>query len=110
MRRWISTLLAALMLANIAAWPAGVLAEVLEHEQEIAQFDTQPPPVEPLPAHCQHGCAGHYGQHFQGQVAAFPFKPRVAVSASIVATPEFFPPQHISTLPFRPPLSAPILS
>lgn len=110
MRRWISTLLAAFMLANLAAWPAGVLAEVLEHEREGAQFDARTPPVEPSPAHCQHGCAGHYGQHFQWQVAAFLFEPRAAISAIVVATPEFFPPQHISALPFRPPLSAPILS
>ena len=109
MRRLISMAVAFLMLANLAAWPSAVLAEILEHEREIVQFDSGVPPVEPSTP-CQHGCAGHYGQHFQWQVAASPFKPGAAISALLVASPEFFPPQHIPALPVRPPLSAPILS
>lgn len=110
MRHWISALLAALMLANLAVWPAAALAEVVEHEHEAVQTDPQNPPVDPSPAHCKHGCAGHYGQHFQGQVPARFFEFRVSSSLSALVRVEALPPQHIPALPFRPPLTASILS
>ena len=109
MRRLISVAVAILMLANLAAWPSAVLAEVLQHEQEVVHLDSGVPLAEPS-THCQHGCAGHYGQHFQWHVASPACEPPAAVSEVLVAKPEFFPLQHIPALPVRPPLSAPILS
>jgi hypothetical protein len=103
-------MMAALLLANLAIWPSAVLAEVLEHGQEAVQPDAQNPPVEPSAVHCKHGCAGHYGQHFQGQVPALSFEPPTAFSDRATATPEAFPPQHVPAFPFRPPLTASILS
>ena len=110
MRRWISALLAALMLANLAAWPAAALAEVLEHERESAAFDEKSPPVEPASTRCQHGCAGHYGQHFQWHAPALPFDASKTLPATAIAAPDFFPPQYIPFLPFRPPLTTSIRS
>lgn len=110
MRRWISALLTSLMVANVVAWPSAMLAEVLEHEQEVVQFDAETPPVELSASHCQHGCAGHYGQHFQWQVTATSLESRLAVSDSIAAAIETIPPLYVPALPFRPPLTAPIQS
>ena len=109
MRHFVSIVMTLLMLANLAAWPSLALAEVLEHDREVVGLDAGNPPDDPA-AHCQHGCAGHYGQHFQFQIAALPCQPCAAASASKVAIPEFFPRQHIPTLPFRPPLTGAILS
>ena len=111
MRRWISTLLAALMLANLVAWPSVALAEALQHEHEAADFASPLiPPSEPAPANCQHGCAGHYGHHFHGQVpsmsAAWSSSERDSIEASIQSPL----PQDISAPLFRPPLFAPIRS
>ena len=108
MRRFISLLIAATMLANLAAWPSLVLAEEMDHEQQAAQFDGRDQPAEPSPVHCQHGC--HYGQHFQGQVASASFVPVLTVSESVAAVFEDVPPQHVPALPFRPPLTATIQS
>jgi len=109
-RRCVSFLLAVLVMANLVVWPSGVLAEVLEHEHEAVQTDPQSPPVDPSAAHCKHGCAGHYGQHFQGQVPTLFFACRVSTSRLVLARPEAVPAQHIPALPFRPPLTASILS
>lgn len=109
-RRCLSFLLAVLVAANLVVWPTGALAEMLEHEHEAVQTDPQNPPVDPSPAHCKHGCAGHYGQHFQGQVPAPFFVCRISASRSVFARPEALPPQHIPALPFRPPLTASILT
>lgn len=111
MRRWISSLLAVLMLANLAAWPSLALAEVLEHEREVVQVMVgQDQPVEPSPVHCQHGCAAHFSQHFQWQAASVCILPRPSASDSIVFAPETAFSPHVPILPFRPPLTATIRS
>lgn len=110
MRRFISSFLVGLLLANLSIWPSAALAEVLEHEQEVAQSDGQTP-AEPNPAKCSHGCIGHYGQHFQWQVPIVPLgAPTPRTSLTIVAAPDQFHPQNIPSLPFRPPLHALIRS
>lgn len=109
-RRCVSFLLAVLVMANFVVWPSAVLAAVLEHEHEAVQTDPQNPPGDPSPAHCKHGCAGHYGQHFQGQVPVRFFEFRVSSSLSALDRVEALPPQHNPALPFRPPLTASILS
>lgn len=107
MRRWISVLLASLVLANLVAWPSAALSEVLEHELEFAQNDEQIPPVEPAPVHCPHGCMGHYGQHFQWQASVVATDaPARSASSSVVATPATRHPQIFAAQLFRPPLSA----
>ncbi len=110
MRRWTSALLTVLMLANLAVWPSFALAEVLEHEKEAVQLDSQDRPVEPSPVHCKHGCVGHFSQHFQFQTGAVSIEPRRTVSDNVATEPEVVFPKHFPILPFRPPLSAPILS
>jgi hypothetical protein len=110
MRRWISTLLTALMLANLASWPSFVLAEVLEHEVKAVQLGGQDQPVEPSPVHCKHGCVGHLSQHFQFQTGAVSIEPRRTVSDDVSIEPDVVCSKHFPVLPFRPPLSAPILS
>lgn len=108
MRRWIASLLAALMLANVFAWPSVVLAEVLEHDREAAQFDSRSPGERTGAAHCAHGCASHFSQHFQWQAPASPILLCVAFSEPVLSAPEprFF--KHVPALPFRPPLTSPI--
>ena len=112
MRRFVAGIVTALMLANLAAWHSAVLAEALEHATEAVQAEGngQKAPDAPSASHCRHGCAGHYGQHFQWQVTVSHISLRVAVSSSVDAAPEYFSLQHISTLPFRPPLHALIRS
>lgn len=111
MRRLFTILLAYTLLANVTAWPAAALAEALEHQQESVQL-TAPESTTPQPAqaHCAHGCAGHCGQHFQGQVSisANPSREqRTEVPAPMVHGAFL---QHIPVLPFRPPLAAPTQS
>jgi len=110
MRRWISALLTSIMLANLAAWPAAVLAEVLEHEKEIAQLEGKTQPAEPSAAHCKHGCVGHLSQHFQFQTGAVSIDLRRTVSDDVATELEVVFQKHFPVLPFRPPLSASILS
>lgn len=109
MRRWISTLLSALLLANLAAWPAVAFSEVLEHEQEVLGLDAGNPPAESA-THCQHGCASHYGQHFQSQVSVIPIVSPQTIAQTVPAAADYIPPQHFPALPFRPPLHALIRS
>jgi len=106
-RRWISTFLTMLMLANVALGPTAVVAEVLEHEQEAIHLDDKgAPPAESGDAHCKHGCAGHYGHHFQFQVSSSSYLAAPAVSTAVIAVAAAHPPKFIPTLPFRPPLTA----
>lgn len=111
MRRLFSVLLAVAMLANLAAWPASALAEVLEHQQEQTQlFDPATAPAQPEAAHCHHGCAGHCGQHFQGQPA------HAAITLRVRGVEQPLPVAHLPLSqpslapPFRPPLAAPTQS
>lgn len=98
------------MLANLAAWPVVSLAQVLEHELEQTQEDARNPSTDPASAHCPHGCFGHYSQHFQFQTPVAQLGLPVAVSDSVSPAPGAFPPQHVPTQPFRPPLIAKIRS
>ena len=111
MRRLFSTLLAMVFLANVAVWPAAALSEVLEHQQEQPQLiDPAGMPLEPNTAHCHHGCAGHCGQHFQGQpdTAAIAIRDCGAELPTPAARTTL--PQLSPVPPYRPPLSAPIQS
>lgn len=111
MRRFISMMMVVLMLANLAAWPSLALSEVLEHDREAVQLvDGPDQPAEPGPAHCQHGCAGHFGQHFQWQTGAISIVSLSAISDPVANSPEAILALHVPVLPFRPPLSAPILT
>jgi hypothetical protein len=108
MRRLFSMLLAVAMLANLAAWPAAALAEVLEHQQEQTQlFDPAGAPAEPAGTYCRHGCAGHFSQHFQGQ----PGYASIVLRVCGVEQPLPFAHIPFSQLgpvpPFRPPLGTP---
>jgi len=103
MRRWISSLLTALMVANVIAWPTAVVAETFEHDHEAVQLSDQGAPAESSPAHCKHGCAGHYGHHFQIQASSLSYPPALPFSASAISAASVLSPQHIPTLPFRPP-------
>jgi hypothetical protein len=104
MRRWIATVLTVLMLANVAVWPTAVAAEV-EHEREAIEQSDNGAPAEQGGAHCNHGCAGHYGHHFQLQASSLSYQSAPDVSASAFAASSALPPKFIPTLPFRPPLS-----
>lgn len=111
MRRLFSTIVAVAVLANLAVWPAAALAEVLEHQQEQARLvDPAGAPAEPAGAHCQHGCAGHCGQHFQGQPG------HTAIELRVRSVEKPLPGAHLPfsqpcfAPPFRPPLTAPIQS
>ena len=111
MRRWFSALLASFVLANLVAWPSAALAEVLEHELEVAQNDARTPPLEPAPVHCPHGCIGHYGQHFQWQASVVPVQALARTTpGSVLAVPTTRHPQTFASQPFRPPLGALIRS
>jgi len=103
MRRWISTLLTALMVVNVIAWPTDALAETYEHDRETIQLADQGSPVGALHTHCNHGCAGHCGHHFQFQASSFSYQPALPFSASAISAASGLSPQHIPTLPFRPP-------
>lgn len=109
-RRCVSIFLAALLLANLAVGPSAVLAEVLQHEHEAAQFDLQNPPVEPAPLHCPHGCAGHIGQHYQWHASSGSLALQANVLEPVASPADSVSPLHIPTLPFRPPLTASIRS
>lgn len=111
MRRLFTMLLATAMLANIAIWPSAVLAEVLEHQHEQAQLvDPAGTPVEPQAAHCHHGCAGHSGQHFQGQPDAPAMAMRECGAERPTRTARSTLLQLDPVPPFRPPLAAPFQS
>ncbi len=109
MRRWISALISALLLANLALWPTVALAQVLEHEREVLALDTGNPPAEPA-THCRHGCAGHYGQHFQSQVGVVSIVPHLSIAEAVPSAANDNPPRYFPALPFRPPLTGAILS
>jgi hypothetical protein len=105
-RRWISTFLTVLMLTNVALGPTAAVAEVLEHDQEAIHLDDKGAPAESEGTHCKHGCAGHYGHHFQLQASSLSYQTAPAVSAAAIAIAVVLPPKFIPTLPFRPPLPA----
>jgi len=111
MRRLFSVLLAVAMLANPAAWPAAALSELLEHQQEQAEFiDPAGTPAEPGTAHCHHGCAGHCGQHFQGQPGTTAIAVRDCGTELPASTACTTLPHRSPVPPFRPPLAAPYQS
>lgn len=108
MRRLFSSLLAVVVLANIAAWPAAALAEVLEHRQEQTRlFDPAGAPAEPEAAHHHHGCAGHFSQHFQGQPGYAPIVLRVRGVEQPLPFAHIPSSQLSPVPPFRPPLATP---
>ena len=108
-RRFVLIVMTVLLLANLAAGPTVALAELLEHEQEQIQLDSGKLPAEPG-THCQHGCAGHYGQHFQSQVGVISIVSQLTIRETVPAATDYIPTQHFSALPFRPPLTGAILS
>lgn len=111
MRRLASILVAVVLAANALAWPGFALAESFEHQHEVVEFgDSNSAPTEPGATHGHHGCAGHYGQHFQGQHAGTPaLSPQ---GASEVPDPsiDLAAAQHVPFLSLRPPLAALIQS
>lgn len=107
MRRLVSTLVAFALLANVAVWPSTALAELLAHQQAPVGFvDPVNAPATPDPAHRHHQCAGHFGEHFQGQLPAAVIGMRHrGAELPVPATPTAHP-QPNPVLPFRPPLAA----
>lgn len=105
MRRWISIFLTVLMLTNVAIGPTAVIAEVLEHDRESIALEDPGVPAEPGSVHCKHGCAGHYGHHFQLQASSLSYQVAAAVSTPVIEGATAFPPKFTPTLPFRPPLA-----
>lgn len=109
-RRWISGWLVVAMLASFAGWPVSAFSSAIEHESEVLEFglDRTDPSGDPQ---CDHGCVGHFGQHFQWQpvCAAATLQPRCVGEAiqPRIALPW---PQQDSSPPFRPPRERPIQS
>lgn len=101
MRRLYSILLAVALVTNALSWPGFALAESLEHQHEVVQAgDSDSTPAEPGAAHGHHGCAGHYGQHFQGQhtIAATHLHQRASEAPE--PSIDLASAQHVPLLPF----------
>jgi len=110
LKHWISCLVLLAMLSSIAGWPTAALAEMAEHESESLTLDAGHGEESGKVA-CQHGCAGHFNQHFSWQpTAAFNLPQGFASEAVRLKAPASHASQP-STPPFRPPRrAAPIQS
>lgn len=107
MRRLFVTFLAITLLVNIAAWPSAALAEMLDHQHEQTRLvDPAGTPQDPDAAHVHQGCAGHGGQHFQGQPGVAVARTRDQTAEPLPAAVRVAYSQPNLVLPFRPPLAA----
>lgn len=109
LKRWISLLVLVAMMSSFAGWPTAAVAEMAEHERESLTLgldhsdDSGKPP-------CQHGCSGHFSQHFKWQPSATLNLPQGLASEAVLPSIPVLHSSQTTTPPFRPPRPSPIQS